>query len=179
MFILHQQTVASVMPSAPTSAAGQQDSQSAFHPAGVWGPGVRMMRNMRFASKALLIYLIFMLTLAWVTVSYVNEKLAAIAFSSKELDGVAYNRAVFPLIEIAQQLRRDRVVKAVSGSESTESVQLQARLGEAQAALAEMERLHGQALGTGKAYAAVLATFCRPHVGPATPRPCSRHIRRT
>lgn len=117
-----QLTASGPVPADPPAAAG------VLRPHGVWGPGVTIMRNMRFAGKALLISVIFALTLAWVTVNYVNEKLAAIAFSSKELDGLVYNRAVFSLIDIVQQQRREMAVKAAGSADSAALAQVQARL---------------------------------------------------
>lgn len=159
-----------VLPSVDSAALG------VLHPRGVWGPGVRLMGNMQFAGKALLICVIFALTLAWVTVSYVNEKLAAIAFSSKELDGVAYNRAVFPLIDIVQQLRREMAAKAGGSADTAALTQGRARLADAQAALAEVERRFGQALGTAQAYAAVQAAHAAAGAAaPGTPAAFEMH----
>ena len=139
--------------------ASQPAPVSIFYPHGFWAPGVRLMRNMQFASKALLICALFLIPLSWVTASYVNEKLAAIAFSSKELDGVDYNRAVFAALEAAQQLRRDSVAQATTGSAPATLTEVQTKLKSAQDALAQFEKRLGEDLGTGKAYAAVQSAY--------------------
>ena len=59
-------------------------------------------------------FLIPLATLAWF---YNSSVMGAIEFSAKERLGVEYNREVFPLIDLAQQLRRDATAAAANGKE--------------------------------------------------------------
>ena len=74
-----------------------------YAPGGPWAPGMRLMSHLPFASKALLICLMFLLPLGYLTWAFYDGKNSSIAFSNKELLGVEYNREVFPLIDLAQQ----------------------------------------------------------------------------
>ena len=58
---------------------------------GLFGPGMRLMGNLQFAAKALLICLMFMLPIAWLTWSFYRSHTDRMAFSAKELLGVRYN----------------------------------------------------------------------------------------
>ena len=120
---------------------------------GFWGPGVQFMGNLQFPAKALMICLMFLIPMAWITWTYYSGASTNIAFSAKERLGVEYNRNVFPVIKLAQQMRRDATSTAASASPaSMEEVKLQ--LQAAQAKLAETEKRLGQELGSAKAFAA-------------------------
>ncbi|MFN7443784.1 MAG: methyl-accepting chemotaxis protein [Curvibacter sp.] len=147
-------TAADLLPPARLPAPG-----GIFYPHGIWAPGVRLMRNMQFASKALLICALFILPIAWVTLSYLSDKLAAIEFSSKEIDGVAYNRVLYRMLDVAQQLRRDSQLAAITGSAPPTLAEIRNKMQELQAQLAQNEKRLGASLGTGKAYAALQSAF--------------------
>jgi hypothetical protein len=84
-------------------------------PSGLFGPGMRLMGNLQFSGKALLICLVFLLPVVWSSWSLYSTKASSMAFSSKERLGVKYNREIFPLINAAQQLRRDATAMAANG----------------------------------------------------------------
>jgi methyl-accepting chemotaxis protein len=128
-------------------------------PSGLWAPGMRIMGNLRFASKALLICLAFMVPLVWLAWSFYDTKNSNIDFSAKERLGVAYNRALFPVLDLAQQFRRDSAAQAASGQTPASLADVKSRLLTAQSKLAEQEQRLGQQLGTAKAHAAVQAAF--------------------
>lgn len=129
---------------------------------GLWGPGVRLMGNMQFAAKALTICLMFMVPTAWLAWTYYSANHANIAFSAKERLGVEYNREIFPVINLAQQLRRDATVVAAGGAPATLAA-VKTQLQAAQARLAEVEKKLGAELSSAKAYTAVQKAFADTH----------------
>lgn len=130
-------------------------------PHAIWGPGVKLMRNMQFAPRAALICMIFLIPLAWLTWSFYSSKNASIAFSAKERLGVEYNRTLFPLIDLAQQRRRDASSAASSGVVPTTLPDVQARLQAAQAELAGVDSRLGAQLGSAPAYARVQSAMAQ------------------
>jgi methyl-accepting chemotaxis protein len=120
----------------------------------VFALGVRWMGRLQFAGKALLISLMFLLPLAWMTWSTYSTVNTNIAFSSKELLGIEYNRSIFPVIDLAQQLRRDASSAEASGTPPASMAEVKTKLREAYAKLAEVEKRLGDQLGTAKAFAA-------------------------
>ncbi len=138
------------------SGASRPESQ-AF--SGLWAPGMRIMGNLQFASKALLICLMFLLPLAWLTWSFYTSKNDSIAFSAKELTGVEYAREIFPVIDLAQQLRRDAVAKAASGSAPPTMGEIRTKLDAARTKLAELDKRLGAELSTAKAFAAMQKAY--------------------
>ena len=135
--------------------AATSSDRSAYYKSFFWGPGVGLMSNLQFASKALLICLLFLLPLAWVTASFFSAKLDSIAFSAKEQLGVAYTREIFPVIDLAQQARRDATAAAVTGVSPVTLAEVRSKLQAAQSKLAETNTRLGTALGSAKDYAAV------------------------
>jgi methyl-accepting chemotaxis protein len=127
---------------------------------GVRGPGIRLMRNLRFAAKALLICALFLVPIAWLSRAYYSNMSTQIGFSAKERVGVEYNRAIFPLIKTAQEWRNAEA----SGSASTVQ-QIQARWQSEHDKLLATDAQLGNELDTKKAIAGVIAA----HGGVAQP----------
>ncbi len=134
----------------PTSAAlmeflaapeSQAAPTSAFSNHGLWAPGITLMRKLQFGSKAMVIGLMFLIPLAWTAYGLYAAKLEAIAFSTKESMGVAYERDVFPLLYAAQQTRNESNDKGDSAT--------------ALAKLSATDKQLGASLDTAAAYSAV------------------------
>lgn len=143
----------------PQPPASQPAPASIFYPHGLWAPGVKLMRNMQFRTKALLIVAIFLVPITVLAWAFYSTKQDAIEFSAKELLGVEYNRAVYPLIDLGQQLRRDSVA-AAQGLISPQTVaDVRSKLEQAQGKLAEAEKRLGKDLGTQSAYEAAQAAW--------------------
>ncbi len=138
-------------------------------PHGVWALGMRLMGNVKFAGKAIIICLMFAVPLAWLTWSFYSTVNANIAFSAKERLGVEYNQAIFPAIDLAQQLRKEVSAGAASSSE------LRGRLQAALAVLTTAEKRLGQELGTSKAYAAAMTAFAETERSNAPERAFDSH----
>jgi methyl-accepting chemotaxis protein len=126
---------------------------------GLFAPGARLMGNLQFGAKALLICLVFLMPIVWLTWSFYSTKTSSMAFSAKELLGVRYNREIFPLINAAQQWRRDATALAANGVTPTTLAEVQTKVRQAQDKLAGVDKELGATLGTAKAYAALQAAF--------------------
>jgi len=114
-----------------------------------------MMGNLNFGAKAALISVLFLIPLTVLTWAFFNFKSENLAFSAKEQLGVEYNNAAFPVLDLAQQLRRDAATAAASGTAPASMAEVKTKLAAAQARLAEVDKRLGEELKTGKAYAAV------------------------
>jgi hypothetical protein len=132
---------------------------SAYYTNPVWAMGVRIMANLRFAAKAGLISVLFLVPLAWLSYSFYTTKNSSIEFSAKEHLGVEYSRQLFPLIDLAQQLRRDATSAAVTGAAPALMADVKSKLQAQQAKLAEVEKRLGSEMGSGKAYAEAQKAF--------------------
>jgi methyl-accepting chemotaxis protein len=127
---------------------------------GVWGPGIRLMRNLRFAAKALLICALFLVPILWLSRAYYGNMSMQIGFSAKERVGVEYNRAIFPLLKTAQEWRNAEAAGSAGAAQ-----QIQSRLQSEHEKLLGTDAQLGGELDTKKAMAGVLAA----HGGVAQP----------
>lgn len=134
-------------------------STSAFHAHGFWTPGVVLMRSIQFRSKALLICMLFLIPLVLIARSYYVRITDDIQFAVKERVGVEYNRTIFPVMDLAQQLRRDALAQGATGAAPDSMASVRDRLTAAYAALADSDKRLGKELDTASAYAAVQAAY--------------------
>jgi len=125
---------------------------------GIWAPGVRLFRSIDFKAKALTISLIFSIPLAWVSWQYFGDKAAAIAFSSKEREGVAYARQVMPLLSALQHHRTQALADVRKQSAGTTTAQAHEAVEALAAQLAQRQQALGTDLSTGKPYQAFIDT---------------------
>jgi methyl-accepting chemotaxis protein len=105
----------------------------AFH--GIWAPAVRLFRQVGFATKSTMITAAFAIPLAVLSWSFFTSNAKSIAFSAAEREGVTYVRALLPELAAAQTAR----AAAMRGERTAPS---------AGAALAEVQKTLGEALGT-------------------------------
>jgi methyl-accepting chemotaxis protein len=150
--------IAKISPQLQTFLAAPAIASTTPAAYGLWGLGVRIMGNMQFAAKALTICLMFMVPLAWLAWTYYAANHTNIAFSAKERLGVEYNRQIFPVINLAQQLRRDATSAAAGGAPAT-LADVKTQLQAAQGKLAEVQKKLGADLASDKGYAAVQKAF--------------------
>ena len=134
-------------------------STSAFSKHGLWAPGIALMRNLQFGSKALVIGLMFLIPLAWTAYSLYSSKLEAIAFSSKEAMGVAYARDIFPMMDAAQQLRRDATYATASGTAPDSLDRVRKDMAATQEKVLAAQKQMGAALETATAHDRVQKAF--------------------
>ncbi len=116
---------------------------------GVWAPGVRLFRAIGFRSKATIIALAFALPLALLGWNYFHAQAVSIEFSAKERLGLAYAKQAMPLLNLLQQQRQQALAVEQGGAAS-----LRQRVDSQRMQLADVQKLHGESLGTAKSYAA-------------------------
>jgi methyl-accepting chemotaxis protein len=135
---------------APTD--GDEEPPQAAKNHGIWGPGIRLMRNLRFVLKATLICSMFLLPMAWLAWSYFSNIASQVEFSAKERTGIAYNRALYPVLNAAQELRRTTLA-----AEPQDSARL--ALNAAHDKLAQVHQELGSELNDAKAYGAAATAY--------------------
>ena len=116
-----------------------------------WNPGLRIMGNLGFPAKVLLICIAVLLPWTWTTWSLYSAKSESIEFSAKERLGVQYAKELFPVIDLAQQLRRDASASAAAGSEIPTQAATKSKLQAALGKLAEVDKQLGGQLDSRKA----------------------------
>jgi len=135
---------------APTD--GDEEPPQVAYSHGIWGPGIRLMRNLRFVLKATLICSMFLLPMAWLTWSYFSTLTTQADFSAKERLGIRYNQAVMSVVAATQDWR-----SATLSAQATDAQQ--GALKTAQAALNRIEQEVGAELHVSKAYDSATAAL--------------------
>ena len=133
----------------PAGAMPATDGGDFFRYHGVWAPGVRLFRNVKFRTKAWIISAAFMVPLATVGWNWFSAQSAAIDFSAKERIGVEYAQEVMPILESALHAR----VRVAEGGAPGATADLKPQLDR----LAKAQDKLGADLGTATAYKAALA----------------------
>ncbi len=149
----------------PVASASKPNHTSAFDAHGFWSLGVVLMRNLQFTSKSIVICVIFLIPILSFGYLYNTSMFETIEFSAKERLGLEYNREIFPLLDLAQQLRRDATSAVVSGKEPASMAGVKEKLLVAQAKLAEVDKRLGKELDTAKPMAAIKAAFAQVDTG--------------
>ena len=89
-----------------TTTNTNNTADSFFGHHGVWAPGIRLLRQLRFGSKASLISLAFLIPLLLLGAAYVRGAQATIELTSRERAGVAILKELEPwMIEVQKQRR--------------------------------------------------------------------------
>ncbi len=132
-----------LIPHAPESAPAPL---SLFGAHGIWAPGVKVMRSINFASKALIVSCLFALPIVWLAWAYFQAQQTAVEFSEKERAGVYYLRASYPVLKLALQVRSASPESVAGVTEAME---------QSYAGLEEAQKSLGTSLGTGAAFEAL------------------------
>jgi methyl-accepting chemotaxis protein len=103
--------MANTQPASGTFARAQSSGGKPF--TGVWGPGAKLMGQVTFPIKALIISLIFLLPIALLGYFFVSAQNDQIAFSAKERLGVDAFEHLVPLSSGILQIRN--VTRAMAG----------------------------------------------------------------
>ncbi len=93
--------------------AARKSVSPSTHFSGLWRPGARLMGNINFPGKALIISLIFLLPVALLGYFFVSSQNEQIAFSAKERQGVQAFEKLLPLTGGILQVRG--ITRAVMG----------------------------------------------------------------
>ena len=121
---------------------------------GIWGPGVRLFRNLAFVSKAAVISTVFLAVVAQLAYIYARSSGQAVESSQRELHGVTHVRALVALLAEAQTLRR-----VTLAAKSKADPALQQQLAKVEERLAESEKLDVAALDLTEAHKFVRDSF--------------------
>ena len=97
--------IASSLENPQTASRHYLTPRSAFEAHGIWAPGVTLMRDLQFVSKAVLICLMFFIPLGWITWPVYSIKLHNLSVSGQEQRGLAVAGLTAPVLEGLQQLR--------------------------------------------------------------------------
>ena len=149
----------------PASAYPAAPTINFFRYHGVWAPGVRLFRGLQFSSKALIISVVFSVPVAWLSWTFFGDTAAAIEFSTKEREGVAYVREVLPLARLAMQLRVLASQAAIEGGATAELAPARAALLAQQKKLDAVDQGLGARLETGLALARLKQAAQAAHGG--------------
>jgi methyl-accepting chemotaxis protein len=155
--------------------ASEPAAAGAFHVHGIWTLGVVVMRAIRFRAKALIICTLFLIPIATLATEHFSRVAADLAFSEMEVKGVAYNRAVYPLLDLAQQLRRDSAIMGLDGTAPASMSAIEASLDDAYGKLAAVDATLGATLQTASAYANVRSAFQAVKAAPGGEGAFARH----
>ena len=128
---------------------------------GIWTPGVRIMRMVRFKTKAAAISLLFFIPIAILTHQFVSTEQDKIAFSEAELVGMSYLKTVVPLVGEMQTVRKLALQGAAAGSEQAGLREARAAVGTTLQKIQVAENQWGAQLGTGKAFSDLKAAISK------------------
>ena len=128
---------------------------SYFQHHGVWAPGVRMFRSLRFRAKALLISLAFVVPLAMLAGLYGHERWSAWRVATDESDGVHYADAVVQAIAAARLARTQALAEGPAKAELAGPDGGSQGLAEALQAVDRAEQVYGPRFGTAEAHGAM------------------------
>ncbi|MDD0812610.1 methyl-accepting chemotaxis protein [Curvibacter sp. RS43] len=140
------------LPAPSTTRSRPASIDSVFYPHGLWAPGVKLMRKLAFGAKASLICAMFLVPMAWLTWSFYSAKNEIVHFAERERLGVRYNQALFPLLALAQQLRRESASAALGGQAGADLSDLRRQLQAAHDKVAQLDPTLGAELGVREAY---------------------------
>jgi methyl-accepting chemotaxis protein len=168
----HAAVLSKEMKSFLAAPASEPAAASAFHAHGVWTLGVVVMRAIAFRAKAALICSLFLIPILTLGNDHFSRVAADLAFSDKEVQGVEYNRAVYPLLDLAAQLRRDA---STGGAPVSSLAALEARLDEGYARLSALDKSMGASLQTASAFAAATSALGAIKAAPSGEGAYARH----
>ena len=121
---------------------------------GLWAPAAGVMRRLRFPGKMGLISAVFLLPVVWLLSQFVASEREDLTFVAMERDGVHYARAVYPVLQAADQWRF--VARSAAFGEGADRLPAaRAAFDQALARLREQHAALGERLGADAAWASV------------------------
>ena len=166
--------VAAIASAVPPS----QGRRGFFSYHGPWAPGVRLFRKLQFRAKALLISLCFGLPIGLLAWSYGNAVQSQVQFSSAEVAGVRYVRAVMPAVTLAVEHRLLALQAVATGEPPAALAELRPRLAAEMKSIEDAERASGGSLSTAKALETLQGAW-RAVDGAASIDPVAEGVRQT
>ncbi len=140
-------------PSTGKAASAKPDNAAS----GLFGPAVRLMRNIQFPAKAFLISAAFAVPLLLLLFSFWHSKRELIASTQLEIDGVHYIQGLLKVTRPARVLRGAAVAESVKPGTAAAAARTALS-----AAIAEFDKIDaelGPRLGTAEAVKAAKAAF--------------------
>ena len=105
--------------------SGAPVAANQFSPHGIWTPGVRLMRNLSFVAKALIISLVFLVPVVVLGYFFSTSQYEQMDFSAKERVGIATMRQFIPVS--TAMLKAQSVALAAKGAADEVSRSQEAR----------------------------------------------------
>lgn len=93
---------------------------------GLWAPGIRGFRRLRFRARAIWISLAFGLPLAVLTVAYLSAVVQGLDLVRSERGGLAQARQALSLVQVVQELRQMQLTAQASPGTASQAAVLQA-----------------------------------------------------
>ncbi|MRV72012.1 hypothetical protein GJ700_09835 [Duganella sp. FT92W] len=131
-----------------TPSSPRHPTTSLYDAHGIFGPGVHLMRNVNFVSKAILISGLFLLTIAYLLYLFVTAASTEQQVAKAERQGIVYNRALLELLAQSQVLRNE-ALHAVENGKPLPAVTQASQIAGQLARLTELEQQFGHELETG------------------------------
>lgn len=135
---------------------------------GLWAPGVRLMRQVRFAPKMVLLITVLVCAIGVPATFFFRVSADEIAFSTKEREGVRYLRALYPVLLATLNVRSDTVAQS-AGNASAAASESQAQWQAALQYLQREELTLSAALGVPPSGVALQKFFRSDHNQPGRP----------
>lgn len=155
--------MSAIIPNSPRQESDKpvshdQEVNTLYGAHGVFGPGVRLMRNVNFIFKALVISALFVIPLIYLLYVYASQALADQASTREEMHGLLYNRELMALLNEGQRLRREAVLSLIAGKPTGAKIQ-QEELQPILSRLQTLDQQYGASLQTEKVEPAIRAAL--------------------
>ncbi len=145
----------------------QRTTQDAWGVHGIWTPGVRIMRNLKFRMKAAVITLLFLIPILLLGVSFYKSETDKINFSQQELRGIQYLKPVLPLLPNLLEVRKQSIVALGTGGQSAGLQSARDAVAQTLQKIQVSESTYGKELNTAKSLAALKAAIDKTNSAPA------------
>ena len=142
-------------------------SQGVWSVHGIWTPGVRLMRNLKFRMKASVITLLFLIPIFVLGISYYSSEAEKISASQQELQGVQYLKPVLPLLPALLEARKQSILALATNGQSAGLQSAREAVAQTLQKIQASEASYGKELNTAKPLAALKAAIDKTNSTPA------------
>ena len=145
----------------------QRTDQDAWNVHGIWTPGVRIMRSLKFKAKAVLITLFFLIPILSLGKFFYNSESGKIEFSQQELLGIQYLKPVLPLLPDLLEVRKQSILALSTGGQSAGLQSAREAVARTLQKIQAAESSYGKDLNTAKPLAALKSAIDKTNSVPA------------
>lgn len=142
-------------------------SQGVWSVHGIWTPGVRLMRNLKFRMKAIVITLLFLIPILVLGISYYSSEAEKISASQQELQGVQYLKPVLPLLPALLEARKQSILAMATNGQSPGLQSAREAVAQTLQKIQASEASYGKELNTAKPLAALKTAIDKTNSAPA------------